>query len=105
MTSDASEWFSATFLRLSDAHSLVSVEEIVGAAVRDRPEFEEALTREARRAIGGEDREFIHRACAVLAVTGDGTDAPRLEEIARSKDSWLASAARLALFMVGSRAR
>lgn len=102
---DATEWFSATFLRLSDAHSLVSVEEIIGAAVRDRPEFEVALVTEARRALAGDDREYIHRACAVLAVTGGASDVPRLEEIARSKDSWLASAARLALFMVGSRAK
>ena len=51
---DATEWFSATFLRLSDAHSLVSVEEIIGGAVRDRPDFEEALIAEARRALAGE---------------------------------------------------
>lgn len=102
---DAAEWFSATFLRLSDAHSLVSVEQIIGVAVRDRPEFETALTQEARRAIAGDERDFVHRACAVLAVTGDDSDVPRLEQIARSKDSWLAGAARLALFMIGSRTK
>ena len=42
-TNDAAEWFSATFLRLSDGHSLVTVEEIVAGVVRGRPEFEEAL--------------------------------------------------------------
>ena len=75
---DATEWFSATFLRSSDAHSLVSVEEIIGAAVRDGPSS---------------------------ATSGNSSTVPRLEEVARSKDSWVAGAARLALFMIGSRAK
>ena len=103
--SSATEWFSATSLRLSDARSLASIEEVIGAAVRDRPEFEEALIAEARRAIAGNEREFVHRACAVLAVTGDDTDVPRLEAAARSKDSWVAGAAKMALFRIGGRTK
>lgn len=100
---DATEWLATTFLRLSDAHSLATVEAIVGGAVRDRPEFEEALLAEARRTAAGTDRELVHRACGVLAVLGDATDVRQVEEISRSKDAWLAGAARLALFMIGSR--
>lgn len=105
LSNDATDWFANTFLRLSDAHSLANVEKIVAAAVSDRPDFEKALVAEARRALAGEEREFVHRACAVLAVTGDGGDVPRLEQLARSKDTWVAGAARLALFMIGSRTK
>ena len=97
-------WFTHTALRISDAASLPRNAETIDAVEAVRPGFAHCLRQVAVVHLSSPDRELVHRALAVLASLGTVHDMALLEPLIVVPDTWLAGAAKAALFEIRARA-
>jgi len=100
----ADHWFKHTALRIGHVNWLQVNARRVSDVAEARPGFAAELREVALAALGGTDRELVHRALATLAVVGTEPDLAAIDAFTNSPDSWVAGAARTASFEIRHRA-